>query len=101
MSDTLKVRGQIEAILENAYEASVNKTNLRDIAGATKKINEWVSDLTSHRIESLVDENNVKDAVVTLLNVLYFEGYFLSFWCFHVQNRVYIYSLNRSLEVTI
>jgi len=74
VDEKLNTSPRVEHILFNNYFATTNHTDLKDVVGATKKINNWVAQITHNRIQELVSESSIADSVIMFLNVLHFEG---------------------------
>jgi serpin B len=60
-------------IIENYYNASINNADFGspDTAG---KMNDWVSKATKGKISNIVSPEALKDAVMYLINAIYFKG---------------------------
>ncbi|MCL6088449.1 MAG: serpin family protein [Actinobacteria bacterium] len=60
-------------LTKDYYDASVYDVDFtsQDTAG---RINNWVSEATKNKISKIVDQNALKDAVMYLINAIYFKG---------------------------
>lgn len=60
-------------LTNNYYDASVYKVDFtgQDTAG---RINNWVSEATKGKISKIADQDSLKDAVMYLINAIYFKG---------------------------
>ncbi|MHB1254204.1 MAG: serpin family protein [Candidatus Humimicrobiaceae bacterium] len=60
-------------LTKNYYDASVYNVDFtgQDTAG---RINSWVSEATQGKISKITDQDSLKDAVMYLINAIYFKG---------------------------
>lgn len=61
-------------ILTTAYEADHTTVNFRDVANATKMINNHVQIKTRGKIAEIVTETDLKNAQLVLTSAIYFKG---------------------------
>lgn len=62
------------SIIQYNYLADVEKLNFADARNAAGSINGWIKAITNGRIKDLVTEDSLQNAVVLLINAMYFEG---------------------------
>jgi serine protease inhibitor len=65
---------KFSAIAEHDYWAKAENLNFNDARNAAKTINNFVKEATENRITELVTEEAVSNAVILLVNALYFDG---------------------------
>ncbi|XP_077289191.1 uncharacterized protein LOC143913344 isoform X2 [Arctopsyche grandis] len=61
-------------ILESSYKTVMTKMDVNNPAQTAKNANEWVKKITNGNVEDLLSEDDLKDAVVILLNGMFFKG---------------------------
>lgn len=62
------------SIIQYNYLADVEKLNFGDARNAAGSINGWIKVVTNGRIKDLVTEDSLQNAVVLLINAVYFEA---------------------------
>lgn len=62
------------AIAEQFYDTQLRRINFSEPLIASKEINEWVTNVTHGRITNLVDHDDLENAVILILNTLFFKG---------------------------
>jgi serpin B len=70
----VSVNQRFESILKHNYLSDVEQLNFADAQKSASTINKWVKELTQGRLSDLVSEDAVSQAVILLVNALYFEG---------------------------
>ncbi|XP_044741554.1 uncharacterized protein LOC123302606 [Chrysoperla carnea] len=68
-------RQRFTAILENFYMTQIQKIDFRTHpSSATKLINDWITEATKGRVESIVTDDDIKNSVLILMNAIFFKG---------------------------
>jgi len=62
------------SIIQYNYLADVEKLNFADERASANSINGWVKTITNGHIKDLVTEESLQNAIVLLVNAMYFEG---------------------------
>lgn len=65
---------RFSSIIQYNYLADVEKLNFADARSSSNSINGWIKAITNGRIKDLVTEDSLQNAVVLLINAMYFEG---------------------------
>ncbi|CAD6996592.1 serine protease inhibitor 27A [Ceratitis capitata] len=62
------------AILNSYYHTDIERLDFTKSNAAAQTINDWCSNVTQGRLTQLVNEGNVRNNVLLMANVLYFNG---------------------------
>ena len=77
---TLSILSEFERKTKNYFNSDIQKADFANNAvEETKKVNDWVSNATNHKITKIFDEIP-RDTKLVILNTLYFKGLLLKFY---------------------
>lgn len=74
VSSNLLIQQRFGAIVESDYFTTASSLDFAQPQIAAQTINDWVANATHNRIANLVDEDQLQQAVVVLLNAIYFKA---------------------------
>lgn len=75
IDDSITPRQRYAAIMESYYFTKVEKLDFDKSAESAKIINDWCANITQNHIKELVKTDDIEEAVMIMLNALYFNGY--------------------------
>lgn len=74
VQDGLAVKPNYKELVATYFRSASESVNFAEADAAADRINAWVAGNTRNCIPRLVDAGSVKDAVMLLLNAIYFKG---------------------------
>uniref|UniRef100_A0A336K4L7 CSON010698 protein n=1 Tax=Culicoides sonorensis TaxID=179676 RepID=A0A336K4L7_CULSO len=74
ITDKVRTSQKIEAIYQSKYSAGVQSLDFSDTTQATETINKFVADATDNQLRDFVSRDTVTDAIVILINAVFFDG---------------------------
>lgn len=74
ITNQVRTSTKLEVIYERSYAAAVQPLDFTDVTKATDTINEFVSKATNNNLNHFVDKDAVTDAIVLLVNAVFFDG---------------------------
>ncbi|XP_030377269.1 serine protease inhibitor 27A [Scaptodrosophila lebanonensis] len=73
----IETQQKFAATLKVFYDTELEALDFSDVNAALASINDWASNATNGRLQNLVTETNIKDSVMLLTNLIYFNGVWL------------------------
>lgn len=74
ITDKVRTSQKLEVIYERSYLAGVQNLDFTDVGKATDTINQFVAEVTNNRLTDFVSRETVTDAIVLLVNAVFFDG---------------------------
>lgn len=74
VTENLSTSPKLEVIFQHNYDADVTKMNFGNVQNSTDFINNWVSEATNGHLKNFVTQESVADAVILMVNAVFFEG---------------------------
>ncbi|XP_053672892.1 serine protease inhibitor 2-like [Anopheles nili] len=65
---------KFNSIITAKYNATTAEIDFRDTVAAAKQINDWIAQNTHERIRDVVMPGSLQDALLLLINTIYFKG---------------------------
>ena len=75
VSDFITPLQRYSAIVEGYYFTRIERLDFTNTQAAAAEINAWCNEVTKNRIPKLVNAGDVQDAVMLIVNAIYFNGY--------------------------
>ncbi|XP_059058744.1 uncharacterized protein LOC131852124 [Achroia grisella] len=74
LEQSIVPKQRFAAAAEQFYDTHLKRLDFSEPIAASKEINDWVSSVTHGRITNLVDHDDLSNAVILILNTLFFKG---------------------------
>lgn len=74
ITDKIRTSQKLEVIYERSYNAGVQPMDFTNVQGSTDAINAFVAEVTDNNLKEFVSRDTVTDAVVVLVNAIFFNG---------------------------
>uniref|UniRef100_A0A2C9GUI8 Serpin domain-containing protein n=1 Tax=Anopheles culicifacies TaxID=139723 RepID=A0A2C9GUI8_9DIPT len=71
---SVTIMQKYHSIIDARYGATVEAIDFQDNASAAAKINEWIAQNTRGNIQNIVKPDTLQDALLLLINTIYFKG---------------------------
>jgi len=75
VDESITPRQRYAAIMESYYFTKVETIQFNKTTESAKLINDWCANITQNHIKELVKSDDIEEAVIIMVNALYFNGY--------------------------
>uniref|UniRef100_A0A1Y9H2H3 Serpin domain-containing protein n=1 Tax=Anopheles dirus TaxID=7168 RepID=A0A1Y9H2H3_9DIPT len=72
--ESVAIVQKYHSIIDARYNATTQAINFQNTAAAAAEINEWIAQNTRGQIQGIVTPDALKDALMLLINTIYFKG---------------------------
>uniref|UniRef100_A0A240PKA4 Serpin domain-containing protein n=1 Tax=Anopheles epiroticus TaxID=199890 RepID=A0A240PKA4_9DIPT len=74
---SVTIMQKYHSIIEARYNATTQAVDFQNTVAAAAEINQWIAQNTRGKIESLIKPDTLQDALMLLINTIYFKGSWL------------------------
>uniref|UniRef100_A0A240PLR1 Serpin domain-containing protein n=1 Tax=Anopheles christyi TaxID=43041 RepID=A0A240PLR1_9DIPT len=72
--NTVTIMQKYHSIIEARYNATTQAVDFQDTVSAAAEINGWIAQNTKGKIQSIIKPDMLQDALMLLINTIYFKG---------------------------